>query len=274
MQIFNITDTNFLIALKVNLHHHSLMEDTINLYIILGTAQSGRREILYDLIEGSSDLEEVSKFVLICSNEPETPASEKLRNLPKTQVLEWDFSENRLNLPKLEALPGDSVFLILSSKADLIDQIEAVKYWLDGQSEFTLARILSVISCKVAYENEVLLPWFKAAVYFSDYILLTHREDVPDKWISDFVKSFAKENYPCIFERVKKNKVNNPDQVLEAEARRISHIFDNLEAVDTMEFDEDNLPEEPFELIKKIDPYLERDQEGNRIIKLPSISDY
>lgn len=248
------------------------MEDTIKLYLILGTAQSGRREILYDLIDGSSDLQETNKFILVASNEPPSPATQKLQTLPNTHLLQWSFNNNNLNLPPLQPLPGDTLFLLLSSKNDLVDQIEALKYWLDGNLNFSLARILAIVDCQVAYENEALLPWFNAVVYFSDYILLTHQENVPNKWLSDFLQSFKKENYPCIFEKIKKNKVANPDHVLEPEARRISQIFDNLEAIDTMEFDEDNLPEEPFELIKKIDPYLERDKDGNRIIRLPPIS--
>lgn len=248
------------------------MRESSKVYLILGTPKSGRREILGDLIEGSSEVDTTNNIILVSSDESEGPCTEKLKKLPNTQVLEWDFPNNRLNIPDFTASGNENIFLLLSTKTDLIDQIEAFKYWLDDHLAFSLARILSVIDCQVLYKNESLLPWFEAVVYFSDYVFLTHRENIPEKWISDFLKSFEKKSYPCLFEKLKNYKVANPDQVLEPEARRLSHIFDNIDAVDTMDFDEENLPEEPFQLIKKEDPYLERDDEGNRLIKLPSIS--
>lgn len=249
------------------------MHESTKLYLILGTSQSGRKEILCDLIESSSSSENTNNIVLIPSNESKSPTSSKLQTIPNTIVLDWNFSDNLLMLPNFNTSPNDKVFLILSSKNDLIDQIENIKHWLDNNPHFSLAKILSVIDCQIAYKNETLLPWFEALVYFSDYVFLTHRENIPEKWISDFLKSFDKKSYPCLFEKIKNNKVANPDKVLFPEARRISHLFDNIDAIDTLDLDEENLPEEPFELIKKLDPYLERDSDGNRIIQLPSISD-
>lgn len=249
------------------------MQELTNVYLILGTNHSGRKEILFDLIEGSSPSEEHSNFILIPFDEPESPTNNKLQTLPNTTVLKWNFSNNQLNFPNLSTSSADKIFIILSSKNNFIDQLEKTKYWLDNNPQFSLARILSVINCQIAYDHEDLLPWFEAIVHFSDYIFLTHRENIPEKWISEFIKSFEKKSYPCLFEKIKNNKVSNPDQVLEPEARRISHLFDNLDAIDTLFLDEDNLPDEPFELIKEIDPYLKRDNNGQRIIQLPPISD-
>lgn len=249
------------------------MQESTNVYFILGTPKSGRREILCDLIEGSSYSEETKNFILIASDESKSPRNERLQALSNTTILDWSFSDKSLIIPDLQASSNDRVFVILSSRNDLIDQIEKIKYWLDTNPQFAIARILSVIDCQIPYKKEYLLAWFEAAIYFSDYVFLTHRENIPEKWISDFLKSFEKKSYPCLFEKVKNNKVANPDQVLEPEARRISHIFDNLDAVDTLDLDEENLPEEPFEIIKKLDPYLERDSDGNRMIIVPPISD-
>lgn len=250
------------------------MEESTKVYLILGTPRSGRREIVFDLIEGSSDFQKINSIVLLDSQEPYNPTTEKLQTLLNTKLIQWDFSNNHLNnIPIFEVSPQDRIFFILSGEEDLIDQIEAFKRWLDRHPQFFLARSLSVIDCSLAKENEELLPWFEALVYFSDYVLLNRRETVSEKWVNEFIKSFEKQLYPCIFERVKKNQVENPDKVLEAEARRISHLFDNLDAIETLEIDENNLPEEPFELKIKIDRYLERDEEGQRIIQLPRISE-
>ncbi len=251
-----------------------LMKKSTDVYLILGTTQSGRREILWNLIEGVSGSGDGGKdIILIASDEIGNSAQERLQGLENTEVLEWSFSGERANIPGFEASVGDRIFIVLSAKTDLIDQIEGLKYWLDSHPEFSLARVLSMIDCQVAYEKEDLLPWFEAVVYFSDHVFLTHRENVPEKWVSDFIKSFEKRCYPCTFEKIRNNKVSNPSRVLEPGARRISHIFDDLDAIDTLDLDEENLPEEPFELTKKVDLYLQRDDEGRRVIKLPSILD-
>lgn len=248
------------------------MKKSAKVYLIVGTSQSGRREILWDLIEGSSATGEGGRnIILIAFNEVRNSAQEGLQTVANTEVLEWSFSDGHANIPDFEAGANDRIFIILSANADLIDQIEELKYWLDKHPECSLARVLSVIDCQVVYKKEDLLPWFEAVIYFSDYVFLAHRENIPEKWISDFIKSFEKRCYPCFFEKIKNNRVANPDQVLDPEARRISHIFDNLDAIDTLSLDEENLPDEPFELVKKVDPYLERDDEGRRVIKLPSI---
>lgn len=247
------------------------MEESAKLYLVLGTSQSGRREIMYDLIEGSSDFQSTNHIVLINKAEPKNPITQKLEILANTQLIEWEYLNNHLRVPHFNTSSKDKIFFILSSTEDLINQIEAFKIWLDKHPEFFLARVLSTIDCKLVQDNEGLLPWFEAVIYFSDYVFLTHREMVSEKWVKDFINSFEEQHYPCIFEKVKKTRVANPDTVLNPQARRISPLFDNLEAIDTLEIDEDNLPEEPFELKVKQDPYLERDQDGKRVIKLPSI---
>ena len=40
-----------------------------------------------------------------------------------------------------------------------------------------------------------------------------------------------------------------------------------------MEFDEDNLPDEPFDLVRLVDKYFERDELGRRRIVTPEIAD-
>ena len=248
------------------------MKESAKLYLVLGTPQSGRREIICDLIEGSSDFQDTNHFVLINKNEPNNSFTKKLQTLSNTHVIEWEYLNNQLLVPNFELADNAKVFFILSGKDDLIDQIESFKNWLDEHPEFSLTRVLSTIDCQLAQDNEELLPWFEAVIYFSDYVFLTRRELVSEKWVNDFIKSFEKQLYPCVFEKVKKYHVTNPDTVLNDEARRISHLFDNLDAIDTLEIDENNLPEEPFELKIKEDPYLERGDDGKRIIKLPSIS--
>jgi hypothetical protein len=41
-----------------------------------------------------------------------------------------------------------------------------------------------------------------------------------------------------------------------------------------MEFDEDNLPDEPFDLVVKPDPYFERLPSGVRRLQIPDIREF
>ena len=51
-------------------------------------------------------------------------------------------------------------------------------------------------------------------------------------------------------------------------------LFDDYDLIDDLEFDEENLPEEPFSLERKPDPYLEKLQNGNRKNPIPDVSEY
>ena len=65
----------------------------------------------------------------------------------------------------------------------------------------------------------------------------------------------------------------SPPAVIDGEPLRLSHIFDDIDAVDEMEFDEDNLPDEPFDLVRQVDKYFARDELGRRNILVPEIGD-
>ena len=60
---------------------------------------------------------------------------------------------------------------------------------------------------------------------------------------------------------------------IDGEPLRLTHIFDDIDAVDEMEFDEDNLPDEPFDLVRQVDKYFARDELGRRNILVPEIGE-
>ena len=61
--------------------------------------------------------------------------------------------------------------------------------------------------------------------------------------------------------------------LIEGEPLRRTHIFDDIDAVDEMEFDEDNLPDEPFDLVRQPDKYFARDELGRRILNVPEMGE-
>lgn len=241
-----------------------------NLYIILGSPQSGRREVVFDLIDGGLETEE-SKAVYISSTETPSPFDEQIGALANTLVLNWEY-EGFIKAPP-PPTETETIFFITDGKSNPVDQIESIKEW-QGVFELNVARILTVVNCQLAQAHEELLPWYEACIHFTDYVLLNRREDVSNKWMREFQQYYERECYPCLFAYVKKGRVHNPPEVLDPESRRLSHLFDEIDAIDTMEFDEDDLPDEIFDLTTPTDPYLEKYDSGQRKKPIPDINDF
>jgi G3E family GTPase len=162
-----------------------------------------------------------------------------------------------------------------------IDQIETFKAWLEAQGG-ELARVLCVVNSQLAEKHIALLAWFEACVHFSDIVLLNKREGLENKWLSDFLAHFKKQYYPCVFEMVRDGKVKNPALILEPQARRMSHLFDeeqdwiftNAEGEEIDEQEESEDGEDEIEAKQEEDPYLVRRNGGRRVKELPDIAEY
>jgi len=171
------------------------------------------------------------------------------------------------------------VFLIADGRRNPVDQVEALKPWLEARGA-ELGRILCVVNCQLAASSPALLPWFDACVHFSDVVLLNRREGVENRWVSDFQKRYAERFYPCLFEFVKKGQVTNPLVVLEPQARRISQYFEESEEpvvegliieTDTPDSDDEDANEDGG---SAEDFYLARRAGGRRLHEIPDIAKY
>ena len=106
-------------------------------------------------------------------------------------------------------------------------------------------------------------------------MLLSRRSGVPNRDIADIKSRYEKLCYPMRFELVdKKCEVANPVELLIEEARRISMLFDDIDPIDELDIDENNIPDEPFSLERKPDPYMERLANGARVKQIPDIRGY
>ena len=261
-----------------------------HIYLILGAAGSGRREVVADLIEGGLG-EGERAAVLLADDEAPDACDARLPNLTR-----WTWADGFILAP----LPAEAtrVFFVTHGRANPVDQVEAFKLWLDAQGAALstgsgpaganpagggggLARVLCVVNCRLATEQPPLLAWFEACVHFTDIVLLNRREGVENKALSDFLAHFQKQYYPCLFEPVKAGRVKNPALVLEPQARRMSHVFDEEqewiftdgdgEEIDEQEEtdDEDGVTAAPEE-----DPYFVRDATGRRVLKVPDVAKF
>jgi hypothetical protein len=241
------------------------------LYLILGAAGSGRREVIADLIADGLEPSDHAA-VMLPAGEPATPADDRL---PAVSRWTWDDGVILATLPA----GANRVFFVTDGTRSAVDQIEVFKSWLEAQGG-ELARVLCVVHTQLATRHSSLLAWYDACVHFSDVVLLNRREGVENKWLSDFLSHFKKQHLPCLFEMVKDGRVKNPALLLEPQARRLSQIFDEeqdliFKTADGEEIDEEEETEDSDEEIEAVpaeDPYFARRNGGRRVKELPDIA--
>lgn len=242
------------------------MTDRPQVYLILGAAGSGRREVVADLIEGGLGDGAVVQS-LLAAGETAGAADARLGTLTR-----WDWADGRIAAP--EPAAGATVFFFADGRRNPIDQIEAFQAWLVGAGG-ELARILCVVHCGLAAQHPPLLAWYDACIHFADVVLFNRRDGVANKWYSDFRAHYAAQFLPCLFEVVKDGRVANPALILEPQARRLSHFFD-AEQDWEVEGGEDEQAEGEVEVEAHPveDPYLQRRPGGRRVKELPDIAQF
>ncbi|MEY2879276.1 MAG: hypothetical protein RLZZ15_1656 [Verrucomicrobiota bacterium] len=247
-------------------------------YFVLGAAGSGRREVVADLIAAGLDAAEPAA-VLLAESEAASAADEKLG-----AVARWRWTEENTIAAEWPA-GAKKVFFVADGRRNPVDQLEALVGWLAARGA-ELARVLCVVNCQLAEKHPPLLAWFDACVHFSDVVLLNRREGVANKWLSDFQARYRDQFIPCLFEFVKGGVVRNPALVLEPQARRMSHAFDEdkewfvttkdgeKRSTDELEDDEEQEGEEEVEVTPEEEPYFTRDAAGRRAKRIPDVAQF
>lgn len=236
------------------------------IYFVFGIPNSGRREVIFDLIEGGIPKEEQ---VLYFRPDGEVASSfdEQLEALENVSVVSWQLKNGKVHHGKLSAAPQKIIFLAPGT-SDPADCAEALKQWSE-HNQCRVARILTVLHCHFLSEQSAARPWFDACIHFSDIVLLNRREEAGNKWVKDFEAGFKKERCPARFIFVKKGRVTNPAEVLDPEARRVSLYFDELIPIEDDEFEDEHQPDD-----LKPDRYIERLESGQRAKPIPPITKF
>jgi hypothetical protein len=243
-------------------------------YLVLGAPGSGRREVLTDLIADGLEPED-RPAVLLPAAEPETAVDAAL-----PAVSRWTWIEDggiAATLPE----GASRVFFVTEGRRNPVDQVEAFKAWLDAQGG-EIGRVICVVNSRLVAAHPALLAWYEACVHFSDVVLVNRREGVENKAISDFLGHFKKLYMPCHFELLKQNQVKNPALVLEPQARRMTHVFEdepdwiftNAEGEEIDEQEESEDGEDEIEARPEEDPYFARRNGGRRLKEIPDIAQY
>lgn len=241
-------------------------------YFIIGTPGSGRRAILHDLIENGFG-EEEKALVLLAGSETAAPADALLAERENTEIRRWSWTAPVL--PPVELPAGTTVFFLADSHANMLDQLEALKPWLEEHAA-ELARIFCTVDCQLAANHPILRQWFDACIHFADVVFLTRREGLANKWLSDFINHFKDQRFPCHFVQVKlKGNLPTPLVWLDPSARRVSQYFDEGEIyeIEGLETDDEEDEDEDTGLLSP-EPYFVRQVSGRRDKELPDIREY
>lgn len=249
------------------------MSEVALVYVILGLRGSGRSAIIEDLVKHGFDQDE--RGVLCCHQEEcGLLKRESIAELPQLAITPWCFDADKKIKTDLPLAEKNHVFFMTHGHLSPVEQMLALRDWISSMG-LLIGRIFTVVNCQLLLEHSALGPWYEACIHFSDVVLLARREEVPQAWIKGFINKFQKEEYyPCLFEFVKKGRVLDPRALLYPESRRISQIFDERDAFDELELDPNNLPEEPFDVSVKEDPYFERLPSGAFSKPIPSVLDF
>jgi hypothetical protein len=233
------------------------------IYFVFGIPNSGRRELIFDLIEGGIPKGE-SVLYFRPQDEPANSFDEQLEALDNTSVVSWQLKDGKIKHGKLTAAPEKIIFLAPGT-SDPADCAEALKLWSE-HNQCQVARILTVLHCEFLSAEPAARAWFDACIHFSDIVLLNRREEAGNKWVKDFEAEFKKARNPARFIFVKKGRVTNPAEVLDPEARRVSLYFDELIPIEDDEFEDEHQPDD-----LKPDRYIERLESGLRAKPIPAI---
>jgi hypothetical protein len=232
-------------------------------YLIYGIPDSGRREVLLDLIEGGIDAKEQVLYFRP-EGEADSLFDAKLEALENVSAVNWQLTDAKVTHGPINAAPDNIIFLAPAT-SDPADAAEAIKSWTKHNA-CQLARIITVTHCAFLFKNPGARSWFDACIHFSDIVLLNRREGVDNKWLKDFEQCYHKLFSPARFLIVKKGRVTNPIEILNPEARRLSLYFDELIPIEDDEFEDDEQPQDT-----KPDKYIERLESGHRAYPVPDI---
>lgn len=232
-------------------------------FLILGSQHSGRRTLCADVCKNA--LAETKCAVFVAEDEP--PSKSGLAELENVEILTYaELSDIAEKIPQ----EAQCAFVIADARKNLADSVEEFKALADS-GMLRLVRIWSVVDCAMRMrEGAKMAPYFDALSHFADCVVLGNRAGVPDISVKELTDTFKKQCKPHLVVFADKfGRVKNPLELTIDETRRISMLFDDFDPVDELDIDEDNLPDEPFSLERKPDPYLERLLGGHRKIALP-----
>ena len=223
------------------------------LYVIIETPDSGGFEFLLNGLIDSN--EENFHFLL--------PESVRNKINPEYKKHSSYWSDNKessnlsFNLNKKEE--NTDLFLFFSPFINLSDQFESLLGQIENVNVIQIARVISFVNANITSDlSPNLLLWLDGVAHFSDVLCFSNRTNENGKAVKKIIDRYENLCYPMETYLISQNKKGKILNILNPTARRISHIFDSPDLLDT--------EETPFN-----DPYLKKLVTGKRekVISIP-----
>lgn len=248
---------------------------SIPAYLVLGSPTCGRRGIACDVVEKALGDEDFC-CVFVAADENPSDFDKRIASAPNAGIVKYSGQvDAAAKIAALDESKITSVIFVAASSENLADSVENFKHIVD-EGKIRLARIWSVLDCGMLklFPNET-YPYADALSHFADCLLLSRRSCLSNREVNDIRLRYEKMCRPHTIELVDKNfQVSNPIELMIEEARRITMLFDDFDPIDDLDLDGENLPEEPFSLERKTDPYMAKLPNGQRQKPIPDVSEY
>ena len=199
------------------------------LYIILESPDSGGFEFL---INGLKDFNDQGFHFLL-------PESTKNKVGPdqKENITFWsdkDSTDLSFNLNENEE--NTNLFLFFSPYMNLTDQFEYLVDQIDKTAKVQIGRIISFLDANILPEiSPQFQLWLDAVAHFSDVLCISNRNNQNGKAVKMIIDRYENMRYPMETYLISQNKKGKILNILNPTARRITHIFDSPDLLDSEE---------------------------------------
>ena len=199
------------------------------LYIILESPDSGGFEFLFN---GLKDFNEQGfRFLL-----PES-AKNKVGPDQKENITFWsDKDSTNLSFNLNENEENTNLFLFFSPYMNLTDQFEYLVDQIDKTAKVQIGRIISFLDANILPEiSPQFQLWLDAVAHFSDVLCISNRTNQNGKAVKMIIDRYENMRYPMETYLISQNKKGKILNILNPTARRITHIFDSPDLLDSEE---------------------------------------
>jgi hypothetical protein len=220
------------------------------LYIILESPDSGGFEFLFNGLKDFND--QGFHFIL-----PESTKN-KVSHDQKENITFWsDKDSSNLSFNLNENEENTNLFLFFSPYMNLTDQFEYLVDQIDKTAKVQIGRIISFLDANILPEiSPQFQLWLDAVAHFSDVLCISNRTNQNGKAVKMIIDRYENMRYPMETYLISQNKKGKLLNILNPTARRITHIFDSPDLLDSEE-------------TPKNDPYLKKLANGKREKGIP-----
>jgi hypothetical protein len=220
------------------------------LYIILESPDSGGFEFLFN---GLKDFNDQGFHFLLPESTKNKVGSDQKENI--TFWSDKDSTDLSFNLNENEE--NTNFFLFFSPYMNLTDQFEYLVDQIDKTAKVQIGRIISFLDANVLPEiSPQFQLWLDAVAHFSDVLCISNRNNQNGKAVKMIIDRYENMRYPMETYLISQNKKGKLLNILNPTARRITHIFDSPDLLDSEETPQN-------------DPFLKKLANGKREKGIP-----